>query len=244
MSENNKEITEEKIPPKKKKSKKKNKGAFILGVVIIVFAFIGVISAVSFGVGKLSDLSPNDKAKKEYEDFLYPVVTLDPKTFDDITGADMDDLICSAILSLLTDSENNPYDFEFVEGEISGMGIPQKKVEEAFATLFGKEVKPVHQSVECSTCIFTYQSNAKRYVVPITSYDPAYMPQVLKISKSNDVVELVVGYIAYGDWEKNESNDFISPEPAKYRKITLRRSDKGYYVSAIQNSEPVKTDGK
>lgn len=235
-------IKEKKTQKANAPQKQKSKGAFVLGIAIIILALIGAGFLISTGIGQISKHSGNDKSKAEYEDFLYPVVTLDPKPFDDVTGADMDDLICSAILSLLTGSENNPYDFEFVEGENSGMGIPQETVEEAFAALFGTEVKPVHQSVECSTCIFTYQSAARRYVIPITSYDPAYVPEVISISKTGEVIELLTGYIAYGDWETNENNDFVSPEPAKYRKITLRRSDKGYYISAIQNAEAPKAE--
>lgn len=231
------EEQQKKSSDKKTKNKKKNKGSFIVGVIVIIFAVVGAVFAVKSGISSISKLTNDDKEKAEYEQFLYPVVTLDPGTFDDVTGADMDNLICSAILSLLTDSENNPYDFEFVEGEVSGMGIPQETVENAFETLFGNDIKPVHQSVECSTCVFTYQSAAKRYVIPITSYDPAYVPDVIEIEKDTETVELLVGYVAYGDWETNESEEFTSPEPAKYRRITLRQLDKGYYVSAIRNAD-------
>lgn len=228
----------EKQPVKKRKNKnKKHKGAFIVGIIVIIFAVVGVVFTANFGIKQIYKLTSNDKEKAEYEDYLYPVVTLDTGTFDDVTGADMDDLICSAILSLLTDGDSNPYDFEFVEGEVSGMGIPQETVEEAFTALFGSDVKPVHRSVECSTCVFTYQSTAKRYVIPITSYDPAYAPDVIEINKTEESVELLVGYVAYGDWETNDSNEYTQPEPAKYRRITLRQQDGGYYISAIQNAD-------
>lgn len=225
----------------KKKKKKNKKGAFVLGLAVVLLAIVGAGFLINLGVGQVKELTGNEGAKTEYESYLYPVVTLDPDTFDDVTGANMKDLICASILSLLTDSENNPYDFEFVEGETSGMGIPQETVEEAFEKLFGSDVAPVHQSVECSTCIFTYQSSAKRYVIPITGYDPAYVPDVIEINKTREGnAELLVGYIAYGDWEKNKDNDFTSPEPAKYRKITLRKAEDEYYVSSIQNAEAKK----
>ncbi|MCQ2470502.1 MAG: hypothetical protein MJ147_00515 [Clostridia bacterium] len=225
MSENN---------PKKKKDRK---GAFALGLVIILLAVIGAGFLVNTGISQIHKLTDNEKEKKEYTSYLSPVVTLDVNPFDDITGADMKDLICSSILSLLDDGEKSPYEFEFVEGEVSGMGIPQKTVEEAFKALFGTEVKPVHQSVECSTCIFTYQSQQQRYIIPVTGYDPAYVPEIAGINKTKEgSIELLTGYISYGDWSKAEGK-FESPEPSKYRKITLRKADKGYYISAIQNAE-------
>ena len=222
-----------------KKNKKSGKGSFILGLLVVLLAVAGLIFLVSTGISQLGRLTGSENQKKEYEKYLSPVATLDISPFDDITGADMKELICSSILSLLEQNSNSPYDFEFVEGEVSGMGIPQETVEKAFDSLFGSEVKPVHQSVECSTCIFTYQSQSKRYVIPITSYDTAYTPKVLSIKKTAEgSVELLTGYIAYGDWQKSESGGYEQPEPSKYRKITLRNTDsKGYYISAIQNAE-------
>ena len=220
-------------------AKKKGSGAaFIVGIIIVCLALAGTFFLGRLGYEKIKTLTDNSEEKQQFETYLYPVIMLDPDTFDDITNADMDDLLCSSILSLLADSENNPYTFDFVEGQTSGLAIPQETVEEAFIKLFGAEVKPAHHSVECSTCIFEYQSAAKRYVIPITGYDPAYTPKVIDMKKSKEGnVELTVGYIAYNDWETDDKTDFNSPEPAKYRKITLRRGDSDYYVSAIQNAD-------
>ena len=86
--------------------------------------------------------------------------------------------------------------------------------------------------------MFEYQSSAARYVIPLTGYDPAFLPDVMEIDKNREgSVALTVGYFAYGDWQVNEDNSFTQPEPAKYRKITLRKTESGYYVSAIQNAE-------
>lgn len=227
------EITDKSLPKKKKRG-----GFFALGIVIICFALVGAVFLGGLAVGGIKSLGGKEKKKEEYEKFLYPVVMLDPDVFDDVTNAKMEDLLNAAILSVLTSDEATPYDFDFVEGETSGMAVPQETVEKAFSSLFGTDVAPVHQSVECSTCVFEYQSAAKRYIIPITGYDPAYTPRVEDIKKSREgAVELLVGYIAYGDWEVNEDKSFTKPEPAKYRKITLRKTDLGFYVSAIQNAD-------
>lgn len=216
---------------------KNHKKSFAFGVVIICFALVGVVFLAMYAVNGVETLFNNDAKKAEYEDFLYPVVMLDPEVFDDVTTADMSDLLAAAILSLLSEDENSPYDFEFVEGETSGLAIPQETVEKAFVDLFGTDAQPVHQSVECSTCVFEYQSASARYIIPLTGYDPAYLPRVLEIDKAREgTVALTVGYIAYGDWEVSEDNEYTRPEPAKYRKITLRETESGYYVSAIQNT--------
>lgn len=218
----------------KKKSSKK--GSFALGIIIILFALIGVGFAASLAVDAIKNFTNSDSQKSEYEKYLYPVVMLDPDVFDDVTNANMKDLLNASILSLLTDSESSPYDFDFVEGEVSGLAIPQKTVEKAFAALFGTDVTPVHQSVECSTCVFEYQSASQRYIIPLTGYDPAYSPRVIEIEKSREgAIVLTVGYIAYGDWEVNENKAFTETQPAKYRKITLRETGSSYYVSAIQS---------
>ena len=221
-----------------RKKKKSHKGSFVFGVIIIVFALIGAGYLISLAVGAVSSVFNSDRQKKAYEEYLYPVVMLDPENFDDITKADMNSLLNAAILSLLTKEDASPYDYEFVEGENSGYAVDEKTVEEAFTSLFGTEVKPVHQNVECSTCVFEYQSVAHRYIIPLTGYDPAYTPKVYKMEKKGEgIVELTVGYIAYSDWATDENTDFTQPEPAKYRKIVLRNSDSGQYISAIKNAD-------
>lgn len=215
-----------------------NKGAFALGIVIICFALVGIVSLVMYAVGGIQSVLSNDAQKSEYEKFLYPVVMLDPQVFDDVTTADMSDLLAASILSLLSDEENSPYDFEFVEGETSGLAIPAETVDKAFVSLFGTDIQPDHRSVECSTCVFEYQSASARYVIPLTGYDPAYLPQIVEIDKNREgSVSLLVGYVAFGDWQVNEDNEYAQPEPSKYRRVTLRETDSGYYVSAIQNAD-------
>lgn len=229
------EDTSQKAVTKKKRS---GRGAFVLGLILICLAAVGAVFLISTGVSAVKKLTDKTQLKNEYEAFLKPVVMLDPEPFDDVTRADMEDLLNASILSLLTDENNSPYNYEFVEGEVSGLAISQEEVEKAFKKLFGSEVTPVHQSVECSTCVFEYQSAAGRYVIPITGYDPAYSPRVIDIDKTGEgTVALTVGYIAYSDWEMNSDNDFTQPEPSKYRKITLRESGGSYYVSAIQNAD-------
>ena len=229
-------MSQENIEAKKKS--RSHKSSFALGLVIICFAIVGIMSVVMYAVGGVQSLFNQEKQKAEYEDFLYPVVMLDPEVFDDVTTADMEDLLAASILSLLSEEESNPHDFPFVEGEVSGLAIPEATVNKAFAELFGTDIKPEHRSVECSTCVFEYQSSAARYVIPLTGYDPAFLPDVMEIDKNHEgSVALTVGYVAYGDWQVNEDNSFTQPEPAKYRKITLRKTESGYYVSAIQNAE-------
>lgn len=224
-----------------KTEKSGKRGSFALGLVIVCFALVGIVSLVMYAVGGVQLLFKDESAKAEYEEFLYPVVMLDPDVFDDVTKADMSDLISASILSILSKNEKSPYDFDFVEGEVSGLAIPEEMVEDAFATLFGTDIQPEHRSVECSTCVFEYQNSAKRYVIPVTGYDPAYLPDILEIDKNHEeTIALTVGYISYGDWQVNENNEFAQPEAAKYRKITLRKTESGYYVSAIQNADASK----
>lgn len=221
-------------------TKKGNKKYFAFGILILCLALVGVGFLGSLAIDGIKGLLNDDAKKAEYEEYLYPVVMLDPEIFDDVTKADMEDLLNASILSLLADNENSPYDFEFVEGETSGLAIEQETVEQAFSALFGTDVQPVHQSVECSTCVFEYQNASQRYVIPLTGYDPAYLPRVIEIDKSGEgTIALTVGYIAYGDWEVSES-EYTQPEPVKYRKITLRENDDSYYVSAIQNADATK----
>lgn len=221
--------------PKKQSDKKK--WALPLGIVIVVFAVIGVISVIALSIGGITKLADNSEKFTEYEKFLAPVVMNDPDPFDDVSKADMPQLLDATIWALMN-SDIDPDQYEYAEGDISGLIVPQKDVEKHFKKLFGPDVKPVHTTVEGGTYTFTYDETRKAYIVPLTGVVPIYIPRVVAQDKKGDSTILTVGYISGDSWDQDERGNYIAPEPNKYMKITLRdNGKKGYYISAMQNTE-------
>lgn len=217
---------------------RRNKAAMPVGIVVIIFAVIGlaaVIAGIIFGVGKLTDQSAK---KSEYESFITPVIMFDPDPFDDVTKGNQEQLINAAIWALLkSDLDTSVYATD--DGNLS---IPQKDVEKYFSKLFGPEAKPEHRSVTGLGYEFSYDSAKQVYIVPITGVEPIYTPRVFEISKKGNTVELLVGYLGSSQWAQAENGDMVEPEPDKYVTVVLRESADGYYVSAIRSTNAPETE--
>lgn len=217
---------------------RRNKAAMPVGIVVIIFAVIGlaaVIAGIIFGVGKLTDQSAK---KSEYESFITPVIMFDPDPFDDVTKGNQEQLINAAIWALLkSDLDTSVYATD--DGNLS---IPQSDVEKYFSKLFGPEAKPEHRSVTGLGYEFSYDSAKQAYIVPITGVEPIYTPRVFEISKKGNTVELLVGYLGSSQWAQAENGDMVEPEPDKYVTVVLRESADGYYVSAIRSTNAPETE--
>lgn len=221
------------------KQKKKNKLAFPLGVLTIILAVIGLITTVSFSVDTVKNLTDKTADKREYEQMLRPVVMFDPDPFDDLTQADVSQLLNSAVWALLM-SEDGADKYPYSEGENFGIVVPQADIEKYFVSLFGTEIDiaSMHSSIDMSDYDITYDAALKSYILPITGVESAYTPKVYDIEKQGSSLILSVGYIGNSAWVQVEDGEYTAPEADKYMKITLRERSGGMmYVSSIQSTD-------
>ena len=215
-----------------KRHKGSHKSAMPVGIIIVIFALIGFVTAIYASVAGIKFLVDKSKNYEEYSKMLTPVVLIDPTNFDDITHADMNELIEISIWSILK-SDISPDKYE---GGSGGLTIPQTDVEKAFKNLFGSEVSPKHATVEGYDYEFTYDADAKAYTVPLTSVTPIYTPDIIDSSKSSDSIILTVAMISGDGWEQAKDGKLTAPSPDKYIKVTLRSVDGKSYISAIQTT--------
>lgn len=221
---------------KTKKSKGgKNSLAFPIGVIASILAVIGLITVISFGVDAFKNISDKTAEKKEYETILAPVVMFDPDPFDDLTQADISQLLNSAVWSLLMSPEGTDK-YSYSEGENFGLEVPQKDIEEHFISLFGTEIDiaSMHSSIDMSEYDIVYDAALQSYILPITGVESAYTPKVYSIEKQGNSDILTVGYIGNKAWVQIADGEYQAPEPDKYMKITFRERSGGMYVSSIQ----------
>lgn len=219
---------------------KKNKGgknslAFPIGIIATVLAVIGLITVISFTVNTFKNISDKTADKAEYEDMLAPVVMFDPDPFDDLTQADVSQLLNSAVWALLM-SEDGADKYSYSEGENFGIVVPQKDIEQYFISLFGTEIDiaSMHSSIDMSEYDITYDAALQSYILPITGVESAYTPKVYDIEKQGSSLVLTVGYIGNKAWVQIADGEYAAPEPDKSMKITLRERSGGMYVSSIQ----------
>lgn len=216
-------------------AKKKSPLNFIVGLTVVILTVIGFISVVDFVSEKFQNTA--NKAKQEqtqaYEDFISPVIMNDPDTFDDITKANLQQLLSIAIWSVI-DSGADPEKYEYAD---DGMLMPQKEVEDEFLSLFGSEVALSHSTVDGGEGVtFRYSKKKQCYIIPITGIMPIYLPDVREAEEKDNSVVLTVGYLASADWVQDSEGNMVPPEPGKYMKITLgKNGDGSFFVKAIQN---------
>lgn len=218
-------------------AKKKSPLNFTVGLVVVFLTVIGFINVCSFVSDKIQ--STANKSKQEqaqlYEDFISPVIMNDPDTFDDITKANLQQLLSIAIWSVI-DSGADPEKYEYTD---DGMLMPQKEVEDEFVSLFGSEITVNHSTVDGGEGVtFKYSKKKQCYVIPITGIMPIYLPDVTDVNEKDNSVVLTVGYLASADWVQDSEGNMVPPEPGKYMKITLgKNSDGTFFVKAIQNTD-------
>lgn len=214
-----------------------HKAAFPIGLIVVILAAIGVAAIVVGAVKGISGAVAESRSYDEYNTLLTPVVLIDPDPFDDVTNADMNQLIEISIWSLLK-SDISPDKYTSTE---SGLSIPKADVEAQFKKLFGTEITPVHATVEGYGYEFTYDDVAGTYTVPLTGIVPIYTPEVVDKSTSSGTVVLTVACLAGDAWEQGENGEMVKPAPDKYIKVTLREKDSSMYISAIQNTSAPET---
>lgn len=215
---------------KKRKKKRAHPWAFPLGLVIALLSLIGLVTVILTGISTVSYISYKAKNIDEYNKMLIPVVMNDPDMFDDITKADMNQLLDISIWSILK-SDLSPDDYEYVDGN---MIIPEEDVTAEYTKLFGSDLPPVHATVAGFGYDFVYNSAEKHYVIPLTGIEPTYTPNVTDVDKKSNTVVLTVAYLASDGWAQSADGSMVAPEPDKFVKITLREKDGNQYISAMQ----------
>lgn len=221
----------------KKKKKRAHPWAFPLGLVVAILIAVGAVTIITAGVGVAKKAIIKVKNIDEYNQMLVPVVMNDPDMFDDLSKANMGQLLDIAIWSILK-SDIEPDTYEYND---SGMVIPEKDVTKEFEKLFGTNIKPEHATVTGFGYEFTYDAASKCYTIPLTGVAPVYTPDVVDVEKKSNTVILTVAYLSADGWTQSSSGKMVAPSPDKYVKITLREGDSGYYISAIQATSTPET---
>ncbi len=214
------------------KTKKPSKVSFLLGLVVLLFAVIGLVLMIYHSVLYIKSTYASEGEFAQYNSFLIPVAAVDADPFDDITAADSEQLLNASvwlILSKATTPDTYPYQSGY-------MLIPQKDVEQAYMSMFGPETAAgiTHGDINAYNCTFLYDSTEKVYKIPVTAITPVYTPRVTDVKKSGTSLVVTAEYIAAERAITDSEGNIMLPEPDKVMKITLRELQGSYYISAVQ----------
>ncbi|MBR3869147.1 MAG: hypothetical protein IKM66_07510 [Clostridia bacterium] len=233
-----KAIKREKKKQQRKEQKDKiekkypDKLSFLLGLVVLIFAIIGIVLTVWNSVRYVKSTTDTGSEFAQYNEYLTPIAAVDPDPFDDITAAKQEQLLSAAIWSLLS-RESTPDTYSYSGGY---MLIPAKDIESVYSSLFGPESSGSlkHMTVQGYNSVFEYDQAGGFYKIPVTTISPIYIPQVTDVAKSGTALVLTVNMLSAESWARDNEGNFVAPSPDKVLKITLRELKGSYYLGAIQ----------
>jgi len=209
-----------------------DKLSFLLGLVVLIFAVIGIVLTVWNSVRYIKSTTETGGEFAQYNEYLTPIAAVDPDPFDDITAAKQEQLLGAAIWSILS-RESTPDTYSYSGGY---MLIPAKDIESVYSSIFGPESSASlnHMTVQGYNSVFEYDEAGGFYKIPVTTISPIYIPQVTDVSKSGTALVLTVNMLSAESWSRDNEGNFVAPSPDKVLKITLRELKGSYYLGAIQ----------
>ncbi len=208
---------------------KKKKGPFIVGIVILLLAIVGLVNIVGFVVDIVTPQTDEDAALQEYSQFLSWVVGVDPASFSDITTANKDDLRNIAICSLMNDDVTTS-SYNVTE---KGLVVPAVDVEQKYISMYGADTQIVHASVVGYGYEFVYDAANGVYYVPLTGVTPPFSVRIESAKVTGDFIQIRVGYVGTSNVEVDASGALQAAQPDKYADVTLKKTDTGYNLISL-----------
>lgn len=220
---------------KKRKENKKKNFHFFVGLMVIIFSLVGFAGCIIQGVSVIlsKQEQKNNAALETYSEFMLAVAAVDPRPFDDITAAPMDELVEIAVWSIIG-SDLEPEKYSYSSDELM---IPASEVEAAFLRYFGTAVAVEHCTVSGYGYEFTYSADDNAYYIPLTTIEPLYTPDIKDAQAKGDSVVVTLGLINTNAWQQDSlTGDMERPDPDKVIRVTLRKSGGYTAIGAIQSS--------
>lgn len=214
-------------------SKRKHKSAAVIGAALIALALVGAIVLVSLLIHFGIRLADNTKQKEAFEWKIYPLLMLDPATFDDPSQLDDVFLLKTALWSTLLEHRTT-----YGYNENGLLIVPASDLDVAAKKLYGDAVTLKHQTFsEGYEFFYIYDSETNTYQVPVSGQTAGYTPKVIKIAKDGDRYTLIVGYVAPTTlWMMSEDGSSSESVPDKYLYYDLQKvSRDNYVIKSVRN---------
>ena len=207
--------------------------AVFFGAVVLLFAVIGLITAIRFGISTAGDIINKTREKEEFSLLIMPLVLQDPPPFDNPEDAADTTIITASVWRLIINEDTSKYPVD----EFNFITVPQSDIEVQVKALFG-DVEYTHHTVGDTELMITYNDEDKTYIFPAKPYVMSYTPEVEAIQKTaENEYRLTVGYISPSlSWENDLEGNKYHSEPDKIMEYTVVRDEDGQYrVYSVKN---------
>lgn len=206
--------------------RRKHKYMATVGAVLIALAFIGSLAVFSVLVNFGARILDDTNRKEAFEWKIYPLLMLDPATFENPNQLDEVVLLKTSLWSALLENRTR-YSYD----EYGMLLVPASDLDVAAKKLYGNAVALEHQSFsEGYDFYYLYDEETNTYSVPVMGQTAAYVPKVVEINKDGNIYTLIVGYVAPTTlWNVSEDGSSESV-PSKYLYYDLEKIDRNEYV--------------
>lgn len=200
-----------------KKSDNNNGKNIAIGVICIALVVI-IISLVShFGGGKSSE--------EQIAKAVYPAVIIDINAFDDPSLLPNDQIISSAIWSVVMDSDKLS---KYKQRANDMIVIPATDVNQYATDLFGDGIPALtHTTVTNAETKFYYNAESESYNIQVQPDTFTYSPEVKSVSKHGSDYTADVEYI-------EEHAEWMEKSVAKTARFELTKTNSGYRINSMK----------
>lgn len=173
------------------RDEKKRKAFFIVAIIVIVFAFIGIFSSIRFVAKGISDLADNTALKTEFARFLLPVVANDIAPFENESEITNSSKVSCAIWNIMVNKDTSAYK----ESPAGGFLVPEYDVSVSCKEIFGSGASLTHQTVGSGDTRFTYDEENHVYNCTKDLRYLNYAPRIKDMTENNGTYVLTVEYM-------------------------------------------------
>lgn len=176
-----------------------------IGLVVMLFAIIGVISVVILGIRLIRNATDHTDLMNELHDFAYPITYYQPTAFDELDEADSDKLLLAAVYKVSKAEEvrqlrENTGEFNYELDDEARLLIPTSEITEAYKTLFGEDATPVFNTIGSDSqtyAQFAYDEENDCMHVPwiYSASSSLYVTVADDIELRSDTARVRIGYV-------------------------------------------------
>jgi len=194
----------------------KNQKRNVLGLIYIILAIVGVIAIIN---AFISNMGGGKSSKEKFAKAVYPAVIMDINAFENPSELPNDQILSSAIWSVVIDNEKlSEYD-----ERMGIVTIPAVDVENFAVELFGEDIPELtHTTVGNADSKFYYNAEAQSYNVQVKPDTFTYSPEVTDVSKENGNYIVTVEYV-------EEHPEWMDKSVSKSVEFSLSKNNSGGY---------------
>lgn len=229
-------------------------GTAILGLIVLIFAVIGVIATIVTGFNIIKNARDTSHLKDEMYYTLLPLMQYAPTAFDDPDTSKQDALIQAALYQItnrewIRQQQNPEYVSPYKVDEFGRTAVPISAVTEAYSVLFGRDTLPYcHTFGDDAGTYFTYEYDEENqlYYVPYSSSTSAYEPAIDTIQRAGSTYKVRVGYVHLQDVTVDDhGNKVVDIAKATYFQIyTVEQLEDDSFVIRAVADEPTTEETK